>query len=45
MAVGIEHKVDELLRESLKHRGVVEGQVDEIDLFPTPDGILAEVVL
>jgi hypothetical protein len=45
MAVGIEQKVDELLRESLKHRGVVEGQVDEIDLFPTPEGILAEVVL
>jgi hypothetical protein len=45
MAVGVQQKVDELLRESLKNRGVVEGQVDEIDLFPTPEGILAEVVL
>jgi hypothetical protein len=45
MALVAEERIDELLRESLRRRGVLDGQVDEIDLFPTPEGTLAEVVL
>jgi len=45
MAAVTEEKIDELLRESMKERGILEAQIDEVDLFPTPEGILTEVVL
>lgn len=44
MATVTEEKVDQLLRERLRERGVLE-QVGEIDLFPTPEGVLAELIL
>jgi hypothetical protein len=40
----IENRVDELLREKLKGQGVLD-QIEKIQLFATPEGILAEVVL
>lgn len=44
MLIVTEEKIEQLLRERLKEQGVLE-QVDEIDLFLTPEAALAEVVL
>ncbi len=44
MAVITEKKIDQIVRESLRQRGVL-GQLDGVDLFLTPEGVLAEVVL
>jgi hypothetical protein len=44
MLIVTEEKIEQLLRERLKEHGVLE-QVDEIDLFLTPEGALAEVFL
>jgi len=44
MAVVTKEKIDQLLRARLRERGV-SGKLDRIDLFPTPEGVLAEVVL
>lgn len=44
VALTTENRIDELLRENLKRRGI-SGHVEEVELFATPEGILAEVVL
>lgn len=44
MAVVTQQQIEQLLRERLRQQGVLD-QLDEIDLFPTPEGVLAEVVL
>lgn len=44
MEIVTEERIDQLLRERLREQGVLE-QVDEIDLFLTPEAVLAEVVL
>lgn len=44
MAVVKEDQIEQLLRRSLTEQGVLD-QVSEIELFPTPEGILTEVVL
>jgi hypothetical protein len=44
MAVVTEEKIDQLLRKRLREQGVLE-HATEIDVFPTPEGVLVEVVL
>jgi hypothetical protein len=44
MAMVSEREIDELLREGLSEHGVL-GQLENLDLFTTPEGVLVEVVL
>jgi len=44
MAVITEHGLDQRLRRGLRDRGLLE-HVHEIDVFPTPEGVLTEIVL
>ncbi|HET9180415.1 MAG TPA: hypothetical protein VFQ24_18815 [Terriglobia bacterium] len=44
MALATEDRIGELLREKLKEEGV-SGQVEKLELFATPEGVLAEIVL
>jgi hypothetical protein len=44
MAMVSEKQIDELLREGLSEHGVL-GQLENLDLFATPEGVLVEVVL
>lgn len=44
MGLVTESRIDELLREGLRHHGVSR-EVKDVELFATPEGILADVVL
>jgi hypothetical protein len=44
VALTTENRIGELLREKLNRHGV-SGQVEDVESFATPEGILAEVVL